>query len=136
MAEEPHADAAVADVGQFFSRYAAAFEQYDAPAIAACYITPCLFVRDGVTEALDSSDAVAESVHALLDLHRAWDVQTARPASVSTLETGPRHAVVRVDWRLGRRRSRVKWTFATTYTLVPADDDWQIAVAITHDAPF
>ena len=126
----------VGQVGPFFERYAEAFVAYDADAIAACYLTPCLFVRDGHTEALGSGGAVAESVEALLALHRAWDVQTVRPDEVEVLEDGPAHAVVRVDWKLGRPRTRLRWLFSTTYTLVPADDDWRIAVAVTHDAPF
>ena len=124
------------DLAPFFERYAGAFADYDAGAIAACYLTPCLFVRDGHTVALDSGGAVVESVEALLALHRAWDVQTVAPAEVALLEQGPGHAVARVDWRLGWAASRMAWTFATTYTLVPADDDWRVAVAVTHDAPF
>ncbi|WP_420456339.1 hypothetical protein [Rubrivirga sp.] len=122
-------------LGAFFEAYARAFEAYDADAIAACYVTPCLFVRDAETVVQDSAEGVVASVRSLLDLHRAWDVQRIRPAEVVTVEAGPAHAVARVGWRLGRARSRVAWSFATTYTLVP-NDGWRIAVAITHDAPF
>lgn len=138
-AEEPHATAAAPDAAAFFAHYGRAFEAYDADEIAACYLTPCLLVHDGQTEALATADDLEASVRALLDVHRAWDVQKARPADVAVLEVGPAHAVVRVSWRLGRRRSRVAWTFATTYTLVPVAGgagDWRIAVAVTHDAPF
>ena len=124
------------EVRRFFERYGRAFEAYDAAAIAACYGTPCLFVRDGSTVAIESEAGVTESVRALLDLHRAWDVQTAVPAEVVVMEQSPTHAVARVGWRLGRAGSRVAWSFATTYTLVPTADDWRIVVAVTHDAPF
>ncbi|MEM0964079.1 MAG: hypothetical protein AAGK21_16240, partial [Bacteroidota bacterium] len=116
--------------------YAAAFEAYDADAIARQYVTPCLFVRDAETVAITDAEGVIESVRQLLDLHRAWDVQTAEPSEVALLEQTPTHAVARVDWRLGRTKSRVSWSFATTYTLVPSDDSWRIAAAVTHDAPF
>ena len=135
-AETGGAAEAAATAGPFFGRYAEAFAAYDAAAIAGCYVTPCLFVRDGHTEALNSAEAVGESVEALLALHRAWDVQKVEPDEVVVLEDGPAHAVVRVDWKLGRPRTRLRWLFATTYTLVPADDGWRIAVAVTHDAPF
>ena len=124
------------DVRPFFERYAQAFADYDGDAIAACYVVPCLFVRDGVPVAVADGGGLAESVGSLLALHRAWDVQTVAPSEVALLEQGPGHALARVDWRLGRSSSRMAWTFATTYTLVPADDGWRIAVAITHDAPF
>lgn len=124
------------DVNSFFERYGQAFEAYDADAIAACFLTPCLFVRDGTTETSTTPDEVAASVRALLDLHRAWDVQTATPAEVTVLEEGGHHAIARVEWTLGRTNSRVAWAFATTYTLVAGADDWRIASAITHDAPF
>ena len=124
------------DVRSFFDRYARAFEAYDADAIAASFLTPCLFVRDGTTEATTTTEEVTASVRALLDLHRAWDVQTAAPAEVTVLEEGTSHAIARVEWTLGRTHSRVAWSFATTYTLVPGEDDWRIASAVTHDAPF
>ena len=124
------------DLAPFFERYAQAFVDFDAAAIAACYLTPCLLVRDGEAEALATAEAVTESVDALLALHRAWDVQKVRAEDVEILEDGPAHAVVRVDWKLGRPRTRLRWLFSTTYTVVPAGDDWRIAVAVTHDAPF
>lgn len=120
----------------FFEAYAQAFEAFDAPAIAAHFVTPCLFVREGATEAAGSTEAVAESAEALLALHRAWDVQHVRVAEITLLQHGPRHTMARVDWALSRRGSRMRWTYATTYTLVPGGDDWRIAVAVTHDAPF
>ena len=122
-------------VRPFFEAYARSFAAYDAHAIAAAYVTPCLFVRDGVPVAVPGAAELAESVDALLALHRAWDIQTVRASEVTVLEQGPGHALARVDWRLGRTKSRMAWTFATTYTLVPGDG-WRIAVAITHDAPF
>ena len=123
-------------VRPFFERYARAFADYDAGAIAACYVVPCLFVRDGMPVAVSTEGGLAESVGSLLALHRAWDVQTVQADEVTLLEQGPGHALARVDWRLGRTSSRMAWAFATTYTLVPADDGWRVAVAITHDAPF
>lgn len=124
------------EVRPFFERYAEAFAGYDAEAIAGCFAVPCLFVRDGVTVAVTDAPGVAASVAALLDLHRAWDVQTVAAGEIALLEAGPGHAVARVDWRLGRPKSRLTWAYATTYTLVPAEGGWRIAVAITHDAPF
>ena len=124
------------EVRPFFERYAKAFAAYDADAIGACFAVPCLFVRDGETEAVATAEGVATSVAALLDLHRAWDVRRVRPAEVALLEQGPGHALARVDWVLGRPKSRLRWRFATTYALVPADDGWRIAAAVTHDAQF
>ncbi|MEM1117951.1 MAG: nuclear transport factor 2 family protein [Bacteroidota bacterium] len=123
-------------VAPFFEAYARAFEAYDADAITGAFTVPCLFVRDRTTEVRDTEAGVRESVEALLKLHRAWDVQKAEPRDVHVLEAAAGHAVVRVDWRLGRKRTRIRWTFATTYTLVPNGDGWRIASAITHDAPF
>lgn len=120
----------------FFEDYARAFEAYDADAIASTFATPCLFVRDGTTEVRDSEAGLRESIEALLKLHRAWDVQKAEPDDLHVLEATETHALVRVDWRLGRKRTRIRWVFSTTYTLVQAGDGWRIASAITHDAPF
>ena len=120
----------------FFRAYAEAFAAYDAERIAEHFAVPCLFVRDGETEAVPDAAGVAKSVEALLALHRAWDVQRVAPDEIAVLEEGPGHAVARVGWRLGRATSRLRWEYATTYTLVPADDGWRIAVAVTHDAPF
>ncbi|WP_412061077.1 nuclear transport factor 2 family protein [Rubrivirga sp. IMCC45206] len=126
----------MSEVAEFFARYAAAFQAFDAEGIAACYAAPCLFVRDGETAAAENAIAVAASATALLDLHRAWDVQTVEPGGVIVLERAPGHIVARVDWRLGRAGSRIAWEYATTYALVPAGTGWRIALASTHDAPF
>lgn len=121
----------------FFERYATAFEAFDAPAVAAQFVVPCLFVRDGATTVAAEAGAVETSVRELLTLHKAWDVQTIAPDAVVLLEDAPGHAIARVDWRLGRTRSKLSWSFSTTYTLVPSGDgDWRIAAAVTHDAPF
>ncbi len=122
----------------YFTRYGAAFEAYDADAIAAHFALPALFVRDGVPVGVSTPEALVESVDGLLALHRAWDVEKARVAAVTELERAPGHILARVDWRLGRRVSRLGWTYSTTYVLVPddTDDGWRIAVALTHDAPF
>jgi hypothetical protein len=129
----------------YFARYAAAFEAYDGPAVVAHYAVPALFVRDGVPTTLHSSEELLDSVERLLDLHRAWGVETSRVAGLMEIEAAPAHRVVRVDWRLGRRASRLRWTYSTTYVLVPgplgpagddADAGWLVAAALTHDAPF
>ncbi len=126
------------DLRAYFERYAAAFEAYDAGAVAAHYAVPALLIRDGVPTTLDSPAAVRDSVERLLDLHRAWGVETSRVAAVAEVEAAPEHRIARVDWRLGRRASRVRWTYTTTYVLVQAADrtDGLIAAALTHDAPF
>lgn len=125
-----------------FDRYAAAFEAYDAPAIAAHFAVPALLVRDGVPTTLGTPEGLLDSVERLLDLHRAWGVETSRVAGLTEIEAAPAHRVARVDWRLGRRASRLRWTYTTTYVLVPdggspdAAPGWLIAAALTHDAPF
>lgn len=134
-------DPAHPELRLFFSRYGAAFEAFDAPLIADHYTLPALFVREGVPETVATAEALAESVEGLLALHRAWDVETARVASLAELERAPDHRVVRVGWRLGRRASRLAWAYATTYVLVPDRRDgaprlWRLAAALTHDAPF
>ena len=100
---------AVTDVRPFFEAYGRAFEAYDADAIAATYATPCLFVRDGVTVAAGTTDDVLESVRSLLDLHRAWDVQTAPPGPDRRLGAGagPRARPRRLDARPARHPRRV-----------------------------
>ena len=124
------------DLQAYFERYATAFEAYDAAAIAAHYAVPALLVRDGVPTTLSTPEAVLDSVERLLDLHRAWGVETSRVAAVAEVEAAPEHRIARVDWRLGRRASRVRWTYTTTYVLVQADADGRIVAALTHDAPF
>lgn len=120
----------------YFERYAGAFEAFNTEEIVAHYAVPCLFVRGGQTDVCASIDALRVSVEALLDLHKTWDVRRAKLKELSVLETAPEHLIVRADWRLGRR-GRIRWSYATTYVLVPADEgEWRIASALTHDAPF
>lgn len=120
----------------YFEHYAAAFETFDTDQIVAHYALPCLFVRGGQTDMCDSIDTLRVSVEALLDLHKTWDVRRARLKTIEVLESAPEHLIARADWRLGRK-GRIRWAYATTYVLVPAEEDaWRIASALTHDAPF
>ncbi|HEX8297889.1 MAG TPA: hypothetical protein VF594_01910 [Rubricoccaceae bacterium] len=131
---------AEARIHAMLDAYGAAFEAYDAPAIAAHFAVPTLLVRDGTTTTLESPADVLDSVERLLDLHRAWGVETARIAALAIVETAPAHVIARVDWRLGRRASRLRWTYTTSYVLVPGNGPLPasplIAAALTHDAPF
>ena len=131
----------VARVRTALVAYGAAFEAYDAAAVTAHFAVPALLVRDGIPTTLDTTADVRDSVERLLDLHRAWAVETARVAALTLIESAPAHVIARVDWRLGRRASRVRWTYTTTYVLVPAPAQAEggalrIAAAMTHDAPF
>ncbi len=116
-------DADLAAIRAAFEAYAAAFEAYDAAAVVPHFAVPALLVRDGVPTTLDTDADVLDSVERLLDLHRAWGVETARVAGVALVEAAPAHRIARVDWRLGRRASRLRWTYTTTYVLVPDADD-------------
>ncbi len=131
----------LAAIRSAFEAYAAAFEAYDAAAVVPHFAVPALLVRDGVPTTLDTDADVLDSVERLLELHRAWGVETARVAGVALVEAAPAHRIVRVDWRLGRRASRLRWTYTTTYVLVPGPAQaepatWRITAAMTHDAPF
>ncbi|GAB5536043.1 MAG: hypothetical protein Rubg2KO_22920 [Rubricoccaceae bacterium] len=120
----------------YFERYAGAFEAFNTEEIVGHYAVPCLFVRGGQTDVCASTEALRVSVEALLDLHKTWDVRRAKLKALDVLETAPEHLIVRADWRLGRK-GRIRWAYATTYVLVPAEvHEWRIASALTHDAPF
>lgn len=120
----------------YFERYAGAFEAFDASSIAGHFAMPCLFIRGGQPDVCTTNEALRVSVEALLDLHKTWDVRRAKLHSVTVLETGPNHLIVRIDWRLGRK-GRIRWAYSTTYVLIPAKEgNWRIASALTHDAPF
>ena len=136
MTDAPTPDDDLAAIRATFEAYAAAFEAYDAAAVVPHFAVPALLVRDGLPTTLDTGADVLDSVERLLELHRAWGVETARVAGVALVEAAPAHRVARVDWRLGRRASRLRWTYTTTYVLVPDGAAWRIAAALTHDAPF
>ena len=123
-------------VRSLFGAFAKAFEAYDTESISVFFRLPCQFIRGGHGEAVCTHQELLSSIDQLLDLHRAWKVKTAKMASYVTLEESDHHKIVRVTWRLGRRESRVRWTYDTTYVLVPHGDTWSIVSAISHDAPF
>lgn len=123
-------------IRSMFGAYAKAFEAYDVEAISVFFQLPCQFVRGGQAEAVTTHEALLHSIGQLLDLHRAWKVQTSRMAAHVILEESEHHQIIRVTWRLGREESRVRWTYATSYVLVPDGDNRRIVSAISHDAPF
>lgn len=115
----------------FLSTYAAAFEDFDAAAICACFNFPLTIVGGAGSvvfqtraEAMANFEAV-NARHRSLGFHRAQLVR-CEVASVDA----PTLAQVATEWRFLRADGEEIYAFPVTYILGRFPDEWRISVAV------
>ena len=125
---------ATADLEPFFERYAAAFDAFDAQAVAAFLHCPCLMVNAEHVVPLTTPDAILANMRAVLRHHRAQGYARAAVSDVTELARSEGLAIVRVRWRVHRADETLLWDWLNSYQLVRAADadGWRIAVSTTH----
>jgi hypothetical protein len=67
----------LAVVERFFTRYIAAFDAFDAEAIASFYNVPCMMIRAGDVATLSTRSAVLANMQALVSLYRSQGYERA-----------------------------------------------------------
>jgi ketosteroid isomerase-like protein len=116
----------------YFARYAAAFDTFDADAIASFYRVPCLMVRsDGVFPCEDRERLVA-MLRSRLAAHQAQGYERTTADALSANVVGDGLALVTVTWTI-RFRDAASMTFRNTYEVIRLEGRWSIIVSTTHD---
>ena len=122
-------------VSTFFASYRAAFERFDAPAVARHFAYPCHVTSDTGTIALSTIASLEEwigKIERLLGMYRAIGVSSARVLDLAATELSPRLVQAIVHWELHDDAGQLLYDFEAAYTLVEIDGELRIA-AIAHD---
>lgn len=118
----------------FFASYRAAFERYDAAAVADHFAFPIHVDSQGGGGAItiDGREAWIAQVERLFAMYRAIGVATARVLDLRVTEPSPGAPRAAVRWALDDSAGRRLYEFDAAYTLVTAGGGPRIA-AIAHD---
>ena len=122
-------------VDQFFEAYRAAFEAWNAPAIADFFTLPLHITSDArdvsVTVMASRNDWI-EQVNRLLGMYRAIGLASARVLELDMVELSPRVLQAVVHWGLHDGAGDSLYDFNAMYTLVTVENRQHIA-AIAHN---
>lgn len=127
-----------AAVTEFLSSYRAAFETFDADAIADLFAFPCHVTGGGApvgVAIVPSRDAWRPQLERLLDAYRRLDVRTARVVAVETSELGPDLLQAVVRWELLDRKARRIYEFDASYTLADLGEGLRVTAIAHNESP-
>jgi hypothetical protein len=117
----------------FFSRYAEAFDSFDAEAIASFYHVPCLLVRAPEVVALSTRSAVLANMRSLLATYRSRGYKRARFVDLRAVLLDPGLALVTVPWTIDLVDAS-STQFHNTYEMVEQGGEWRIVVSSMHES--
>jgi hypothetical protein len=121
-------------VERFFARYAAAFDAFDAEAIASFYHAPCMMIRAGEVATLSTRSAVLANMNALVARHRSQGYERARFGDLRAAFLVPGLVLVTVPWTIHLLEAPAPQVFRNTYELVELDGQWRIVVSSMHES--
>lgn len=117
---------------QFFDRYRAAFDAFDAESIASFLHSPCFMVnRDSVTQ-WSTREAILGNCQGLLAYHREHGYARASISDLETLASSERLAIARVRWSVFRSDDSLIWQWPNAYNLIQERGGWKVLVSTTH----
>ena len=125
-------------VGDFLDAYRAAFEAYDAPAVADLFAYPCQISSDAgavSVTTVPTRDAWLPQLERLLGGYQVIGVRSADVLEQRVTELTPRLAQADVRWRLVGGEERALYEFDATYTLADLGDGFRIAAIAHNETP-
>ena len=120
-------------VTDYFSRYAEAFDAFDAEAIAGFYHVPCMLVRPGSVVAFSTADEVIANMHALVSFYRSRGYRRASFGGVRSVVLDDGLVLATVPWTIHLGEPGALEAFRNTYELIDLHGKWGIIVSTMHE---
>jgi hypothetical protein len=125
--------ALAADLTRFFADYAAAYDAFDATAIADRFAVPSYILHsDRAAAAFTARETLVANMERVNDLNRAHDYGRAETGALAITAFAPTLAQVTVPWTIRTRAGAILWQFTCTYNLAKGADGWKILVCTNH----
>ncbi len=127
--------ALAAEIGRFFADYAAAYDAFDASAIARHFAVPSYILHpDRDTAAFTTADALHANMERVNAINRAHDYGRAEPGPLTVTAFAPSLVLAMVPWTIRTRAGAILWRFTCSYQLARRADGWKILVCVNHAA--
>lgn len=125
-------------IREFFDIYRAAFEAFDAAAIANLFAYPCQITGGGpeiaITTIPDRGVWIPQ-IQQLLAAYRAIGVRSAQPEELQVVELTPGLAQATIHWGLRDQEERTIYDFDATYTLADFGQGMRITAIAHNETP-
>jgi hypothetical protein len=125
-------------VRDFLDAYRAAFEAFDAPAIAELFSYPCQVTADGGELAITTvatREAWIHQIERLVAAYRAIGVHAAEVLGLHVTELAPRLAQATVHWGLADKEGERIYAFDASYTLADLGEGMRITAIAHNETP-
>jgi len=118
----------------FFADYAAAFNSFDAEALASFFHCPCMFANQEAIVVLSDRAAIHANMRALIEYHRSQHFERASVLGLRAEQQASNLAVVLVRWHVADPSGATLWEWSNSYNLCDLGEGWKIHVSTTHQA--
>jgi hypothetical protein len=125
-------------VRDFLDAYRAAFEAFDAPAIADLFSYPCQVTADAdeiVVTTVATREAWIPQIERLVAAYRAIGVQATEVLGLHMIELAPRLAQATVRWGLVDEEGGRIYEFDSSYTLADLVEGARITAIAHNETP-
>ncbi len=125
-------------VTAFFNSYRAAFERFDAPAVAGHFVYPCHVTQEGDQIRLIPVATKPEwtgMLEQLLAMYRSIGVTSAHMLDLKTIELSPRLMLASLHWALHDATGRPLYDFDALYTLAEIEGGLRITALAHNELP-
>jgi len=118
----------------YFADYAAAYNAFDADAVASFFHCPCMFANREAIVVLSSRATIHANMRGLLDYHRRKNFECASVLRLRAEQQASGLAIVHVRWSVADKSGAALWEWSNSYNLCDLGDGWKIHVSTTHEA--
>ncbi|MBA5779148.1 DUF4440 domain-containing protein [Stappia sp. F7233] len=129
--DDAYADEAQAAIAELFEGYRAAFDDYDAEAIADCFAYPAVIWQFGKGNVFADEEELLENIEKLLEALDREEVVRSDFEVLSAHVSGST-ALVSLAWTQDNGADESVFEFACHYHLVLDGEDWRIAMIVNE----
>lgn len=117
----------------FFDEYAAAYEKYDANAVAEMYFLPAVIMSDDTKNVYTDHGAIAEVIDELMDKLQSIGVEICEADVCQTMRLSENIMFSNVKWFFKNQEEEVLFSCFVSYTLQFENESLKIIVSVIDD---
>lgn len=117
----------------FFDQYAAAYQSYDADAVADMYFLPAVLMSDDAKSVYTSHDAIVVVIEELMQKFQALGVMEFEAEVCQAMKLSENIMFCNVKWNFRNITNEVVFSCFVSYTMQSDNEQLKIIVSVTDD---